>query len=157
MKFDLRGKFSISSVLSGRQRERTYSKWIAVKDTDYAIHDAIGDFYWAKRELRLEYELGYKRGIKPYLALGVGGNAEKLWVFDDSSHLGKSYSYSALGGIGAIGLDIYPFTLLKSLFEEARVKEEMGKIEKDFSLRLKLINTYYRKIRGERSKIGEHF
>ena len=98
-------------------------------DTDYAIHDAIGDFYWANRELRLEYELGYKRWIKPYLALWVGGNAEKLWVFD-SSHLGKSYSYSAPGGIVAIGLGIYPFTLLKSLFEEARVKEEMGKIEK---------------------------
>jgi len=46
--------------------------------------------------------------------------------------LGKSYSYSALGGVGAIGLGIYPFTLLKSLFEEARVKEEMGKIEKNF-------------------------
>jgi hypothetical protein len=97
VKFDLGGKFSISFVLSGRQRERIYSKWIAVKDTDYAIHDAIGDFYWAYRELRLEYELGYKRGIKPYLALGVGGNAEKLWVFDDSFHLGKSYSYSAPG------------------------------------------------------------
>lgn len=78
MKFDLRGKFSISFALSGQQRRRTYSEWIAVKDTDYAIHDTIGDFYWAKRELRLEYELGYKRGIKPYLALGVGGNAEKL-------------------------------------------------------------------------------
>jgi len=62
-----------------------------------------------------------------------------------------------LRGIGAIGLDIYPFTLLKSLFEEARVKEEMGEIEKDFSLRLKLINIYYRKIRGERPKIGEYF
>jgi hypothetical protein len=78
VKFDLRGKFNISSILSGRQRERTYSKWIAVKGTDYAIHDAIGDFYWARRELRLQYELGYKRGIKPCLALGVGGNAEKL-------------------------------------------------------------------------------
>jgi hypothetical protein len=71
--------------------------------------------------------------------------------------LGKSYSYSALGGIGAIGLGIYPFTLLKSLFEEVRVKEEMEKIEEDFSLKLELINIYYRKIRGERSKIGEHF
>jgi len=59
-----------------------------------------------KSELRLEYELGYKRGIKPYLALWGCGNAEKLWVFDDSSHLGKSYSCSAPGGIGAIGLDI---------------------------------------------------
>jgi len=46
---------------------------------------------------------------------------------------------------------------LKSLFEEAGVKEEIGKIEKDFSLRLKLTNIYYRKIRGKRPKIGEHF
>jgi hypothetical protein len=78
VKFDLRGKFSISSVLSGRQRERTYSEWIAVNDTGYAIHDAIGDFYWAKRELRLEYELGYKRGIKPYLALGGWWQCRKI-------------------------------------------------------------------------------
>jgi hypothetical protein len=48
VKFDLRGKFSISFVLSGRQRGRTYSEWIAVNDTDYAIHDTIGDFYWVK-------------------------------------------------------------------------------------------------------------
>ncbi len=31
-----------------------------------------------KSELRLEYELGYKRGIKIYLALWVGGNSEKI-------------------------------------------------------------------------------
>ncbi|MDI6851674.1 MAG: hypothetical protein QMD82_07055 [bacterium] len=158
VKFNFPGKFGVALILAGRQGEKTYSEWVADTNSGYSNRDTVGDFYWAKGELRLEYELGFKRGVKPYVALGLGINAEKLWLFNDTTSLWKSYSYSAIGGIGAIGLDVYPFTFLKNLFEgQSKIRDDVERIEEDFSIQLELINIYYKRVRGERPKPREYF
>lgn len=159
VKYNFPGRLGIALTLSGRQGERTYSEWGFDPDSGYAVlNDTIGDFYWVKSEIRLEYEIGFKRGVRPYAALGLGVNAEKLWSLDDTSYLWKSYAYSAIGGIGAIGLDVYPFTFLKNLFEgQSKMRTNVEKIEEDFSVQIELMNVYYKRVRGERPKPPEYF
>ncbi len=150
LKFNLREKLTFSVVLSGRQGERLYSAYIE-RDTEYATVDTIGDFYWVKNEFRFEYPLGFKRGIMPYVVLGLGGNAEKYWLFNEQDSTWKSYKYWAVGGLTGVGLNIYPFTFLSSLFNtQSKFREQIQKVEEDFTLQLELINVYYRRFKGDR-------
>lgn len=158
VKYSSSGGWTFALILSGRAGERNYVSWNTLDDTSYTSYDTVGQFHWAKGEFRVEYPFGVKKGIRPYVTFGVGGTSEKAWVFNEDSLFWESYQYKTLGGIGGVGLYIYPFSFLKGLFEESsRLRRKATDIEDDFTLQIELLNLYYRKLIGGRPWTRDYF
>jgi len=140
----------ISLLLSGRIGERNYETWDYIDDTSYCAIDTIAQFHWLKSELRVEHAFGMKNGVQPYLAIGASGNLEKAWLFKEDSKMWESYQYKTLGGLGGVGLYVYPASFLNAFFNKYFYSMgKMKEVEDNATIQLELLNFYYRKRFGD--------